>query len=360
MIKLIRYKFFKIIYGEITTVLDPNKSKNIFLKKILFEEKKNYNFYNIRNGRIFSDTVNDTAYILNSCLIKNISFQYRMKKNLQIINGNILDNFVITKGTPKFLRKLNGNVFSLLSGGAGKNNYWHWMFDVLPKIGMLEKVNLKKKPDYYLLPSLKKKYQKESLLILNIPSKKLINGQKDKHINCNNLLAVDHPNLVNNNPSKSMKNIPIWIIKWLRKKYIKNKLKDLSFPKRIFINRENDSVLERRKLINNQEIKKLLIELGFKIITLSDYTFQNQIKLFNNANLIVGLHGAGFANIIFSKPKTKIIELQSKYSGNVILKLAKKCNLNYKRIIDINTKGLKHQDNHVKINTKKLRKIINY
>ena len=42
----------------------------------------------------------------------------------------------------KILRNINGSVFSLLSGGAAKNNYWHWIFDTLPKIAILEKLNI--------------------------------------------------------------------------------------------------------------------------------------------------------------------------------------------------------------------------
>jgi capsular polysaccharide biosynthesis protein len=39
--------------------------------------------------------------------------------------------------------------------------------------------------------------------------------------------------------------------------------------------------------------------------------------LFNNATHIVGLHGAGFANLAFSKPKTLVLELKSKFAGPV-------------------------------------------
>ena len=38
------------------------------------------------------------------------------------------------------LRKLNGIVLSLLTGGAGNENYWHWLYDVLPRIGLCNKL----------------------------------------------------------------------------------------------------------------------------------------------------------------------------------------------------------------------------
>ena len=36
------------------------------------------------------------------------------------------------------------NVLSLLTGGGGNDNYWHWMFDVLPRIKLSE-ASLQKK-----------------------------------------------------------------------------------------------------------------------------------------------------------------------------------------------------------------------
>ena len=78
---------------------------------------------------------------------------------------------MIKNGTPKIISRFDGNVFSLLSGGAAKNNYWHWVFDVLPKFGILEKLKNKNKIDYFLLPSTKKDYQVASIQELGISKK---------------------------------------------------------------------------------------------------------------------------------------------------------------------------------------------
>ncbi len=357
MLKLIRYSIFKLIYGKIDKVIKSKKEKKIISKKVSFGDRYKYNFYKINNGRVYSDTVNNTAYIIDNFLIKEPSYQYKLKKNLQTVNGNILENFVLKNGTPKILKNINGSVFSLLSGGAAKNNYWHWIFDSLPKIAILEKLN-QKKPDFYLLPSLKKKYQLETLLSLNIPQKKLLDGEKYKHVKCDQLLAVDHPYVFNNNPSSSIINIPLWIINWLRKKYKKSKSDSKKYSKKIYINRESDSVVSNRKIINNDEVKIFLKEEGFEILTLSNYSFKDQVNIFKNAEFIVGLHGAGFANLIFSRPKTKVIELCTRHSGNIFSNLGKTCKLNYKKIIDGSSKPNKHQDNHVIVDLEKLKKLI--
>ena len=52
-------------------------------------------------------------------------------------------------------KKIKGTVFSLLTGGGGNSNYWHWLFDVLPRINILEnKIDLQS-IDYFLFLDLK-------------------------------------------------------------------------------------------------------------------------------------------------------------------------------------------------------------
>ena len=108
--------------------------------------------------------------------------------------------------------------------------------------------------------------------------------------------------------------MPAWIIDHLKKKFLKYKKSTNNF-KKVFIDR-SDSKLKHCKLINNNEIKRFLKSKGFKIITLSNLNFKNQISIFNNAEIIVGPHGAGFANLVFCKKNTKVIELRPKNHPN--------------------------------------------
>ena len=51
-----------------------------------------------------------------------------------------------------------------------------------------------------------------------------------------------------------------------------------------------------------------------------------------NADFIIGLHGAGFANTIFSKPKTRILELKANTAGDAIKNLVEKNQLIYNHL----------------------------
>ena len=109
-------------------------------------------------------------------------------------------------------------------------------------------------------------------------------------------------------------------------KLINNK----DFPKRIFIDRSDsrfNSDPEYRSLSNEDEIKNYLKKKDFVPIRLSEYSFIDQISMFASAQHIIGLHGAGFANIIFCKENTRVSELRTSKTGKIIENLGKKLNL---------------------------------
>ena len=72
-----------------------------------------------------------------------------------------------------------------------------------------------------------------------------------------------------------------------------------------------------------------ILKNDFISVRLHDMKFSEQVDLFHNAECVVGLHGGGFGNIVFCKPKTKIIELKSVSAAHAIENLAKKNDLNY-------------------------------
>ena len=119
--------------------------------------------------------------------------------------------------------------------------------------------------------------------------------------------------------------IPIWISKYLNLKFLEKaitKSKIKNFPKKIYINRKDATSL--RYIINKEEVENILSNFGYENLTMSDYSFVDQVALFYNASDIVGLHGAGFANIIFCKEGSKIIEIRPNTAGDIIKNLADK------------------------------------
>ena len=69
---------------------------------------------------------------------------------------------------------------------------------------------------------------------------------------------------------------------------------------------------ERREIKDIDKIHKYLNDKytnKFQTILLEDKSFEEQVKLFNNAKLIITAHGAAMSNLFFCKKNTTVIEI---------------------------------------------------
>ena len=346
--------FFILVYGQIKILKKDNT--NIEVQKInkidnFLVRKYNYKFLKIKNGRVFTNYVENVSVISNSQLIKDFSFNQVLGK---LKNSN---NEVLSTGTPKILKKYNGTVAILTQGASGHENYAHWLIDIIPKIKMINSKYPIRKIDYYYFTKINE-VQKQSLKILGINSNNFINSDVYRHIKADKLLAVTHPNYFKNTFSYAQSKLPEWIVNYVKKTFvIKKKQKKIYFDK-IFINR-NDSKYNHCKFINNNEIIEFFKKKKFKILELSKFDFMEQVNIFNNAKIIIGPHGAGLANLIFCKKKTKVIEFKPKTNKNYLFKrISKINNLNYKMINLKHIKNNPNGDMFLKID--KIDEIINF
>jgi capsular polysaccharide biosynthesis protein len=66
-----------------------------------------------------------------------------------------------------------------------------------------------------------------------------------------------------------------------------------------------------RALLNEQELIAALQGRGYQIVEPQNLPFEDQVRIFNRAKIVVGLGGAGMFNAVFCKPKTKIVSIES-------------------------------------------------
>ena len=317
---IIKYIFF-FIYGKIFYLKTKNNSllfqKNIKLNNV------NYSIFKILDGRVYTDQVYNVAYIKNNFLIRGPSIQLNQSKLLDISS-----NIVLKNGTTRFVKNIKGKIFSILTGAGGNYNYWHWLFDVLPRIYLYEKFYSLKNIDKIYVPSLDKKFQKDSLSFLGFRKKQIINSSTYRHIKSKEIFATSHPNINND------ERIPQYIINFLKNRFDINSLNKKKIINKIYIDRRDSesNLREFRRIVNEKEVINFLSKKGFKIIQLSKLSFINQVSIFNNAKFIIGLHGAGFANLVFCKKNTFVLEIKPKKAGNIIKKLSIDNNLKYSSI----------------------------
>ena len=318
--KLIRSSVFLSFYGKITVSKKPPKTKILPIRSdnIKNFSKYNYKFFEIQNGRIFTDNIENVSIISSNKLLDNFSYQQIKGK---LVNSK--KNQVLKTGTPKFIFKLNRTIAVLSQGASGYNNYAHFLFDIVPKIKLISLAINLKKIDYFYFSKLNN-YQKEILKRVGINEQKIIDSNKYRHLQSNKIIGVTHPNYIKGTISEAHSAIPKWIISYLKNVFLKRKQSKTPY-KKIYIDR-SDSKLKHCKIINNSDIKKFLKNKGFKILKLSKLKFDKQTNIFRNAKMIIGPHGAGLANLVFCKKNTKVVEIKPRDHPNKV----------YERICDIN------------------------
>jgi len=62
----------------------------------------------------------------------------------------------------------------------------------------------------------------------------------------------------------------------------------------------------RRSILGEEKILKHLKSKNFRIVRAEDYTFEEQLQIFKNVNILIGVHGAGLTHGIWGAPSTVI------------------------------------------------------
>ena len=346
---------FKIFHGKIQLInsyddlsIIKHKIDYLNIDKKNFEVKKN--IYEINNAKIYTDLVEQVAVIKDKKLISEASFQQidgEFKKAEQ--------NKVLTEGTPRFIKKLNGSDISLIQGVSGEN-YFHFLFDIISKLKLFSQIVDLEKINYFYIQGFFP-WQIEILKLFNIPENKIIDCKKFRHLKVDKLYVCEHPWYYTGYVQYEIKNIPKWIIKFLRTKFL-NLSKEFKCSKKIFIDR-TDSLFSHCKLINNDEIKRFLSEEGFEIYQTSKLKFLEQVYLFKNAEIIVSPHGAALSNIVFSNSNLKLIELiPENHPSKKCERISNILGFNYIRVELENLNSKHNLNGDMKISTEDLNKIL--
>ena len=300
--KSLRSKVFEHIHGKImikkkiSSVVEVSQINDPKMRN--FENKK-YKFYIVKKARIYTDNNENVAVIKDNFLLPKLSFQQ--------INGrlkNIKYNSALKKGTTSLIKKFPGTVLNLSQGGSG-NNYFHFIFDIIPKVYISQK-KIKDKVSFYYV-SRPQKWQIKIFKILGVSKKKLIDSSKYKHIFADRIICIDHPWYNKGYIQNEVKKIPKWVILINRKIFL-NKSKKFNSFKKVFLDRST-SKFNHCKIVNQSSLNDWLKKNYFGIYTPERLSQEKQIYLFRNASIILGAHGAALTNIIFCKPGTRVIEI---------------------------------------------------
>lgn len=198
------------------------------------------------------------------------------------------------------------------------HNYYHWLIQCLSNIIILKELGLDRGLRY-LFPKLNS-WQWDSLGDAGIAREDVIEIDAGV-LQCEKLI---YPLDLRNQPevitTRSVK---------LAKEMLKNSAVDCQasrFGKKIYVSRF-DSV--NRQLLNEGAFVDHLRIRGYQILILEQMSFRDQMSAFHGADIIVGTHGAGLANMLFAKAGSVVVELNPFSDRTIFKTMADLCGLKY-------------------------------
>ena len=183
---------------------------------------------------------------------------------------------------------------SAMIGGTYAQSYYHWMFDLLPRLDLLSRSGLEF--DRLIAPD-SLAYQRETLEAAGVPAEGRVSYSDDTYLHLDRLLFPSVPGT----PGQS----PPAVCEFLRGLF-RAEITGQHQTRRLYLSRADTN---RRKLANEDAIIAALEPFGFDSVTMTGRSVSEQARLFAQAEVIVAPHGGALTNLVFCQPATKVIEL---------------------------------------------------
>jgi capsular polysaccharide biosynthesis protein len=201
--------------------------------------------------------------------------------------------------------------------------FFHWMIEALPRMAVLgEFASIL---DGLFVPSPLQNFHRESLALLGVDGAKLIPVDVHSHFAPQHLFIPR---------AFSMYNPPRWLHTWFKRSCLRPAAgahPQRPPAKRIYVSRADAPV---RRVTNETQVFEVLARYGFESVRLSEHPFEAQARIFNQAEIIVGPHGAGFSNIVFCREGTSIIEaLPPRWMAPCFMALASSVGCRYRPLV---------------------------
>lgn len=199
----------------------------------------------------------------------------------------------------------------------GSSNYYHWMFDVLPRIHLIRLSGVAVEKFVVAHPLLP--YQLETLGALGIPRAKLLEADAHFHLQSSRLVV---PSL----PLEAK-----WACMFTRSQLLKHaNVQPQKGGERLYITRKNCA---GRTVVNESELTQALFARGFREIAPESMSVAEQVRSFSQAEIVVGPQGSGFTNLFFCAPATHVVELMCPtFWITSTEKICSYLNLDYRRV----------------------------
>jgi len=235
--------------------------------------------------------------------IRNQNFSFR--NHLLIdneLNAIFADTFTenevlgFRRYAPRQCRRIAGSIAYL--SNTWIDNYYHWMQLTLPLLRFYRTMVRNEQIDfYYVGESHLARIQEETLLRFGVRPQQIVRHpcRGDRLFTA---ICLHRPQ------RGGLRHRDMWGHQFVRSIYTVEP--DRASPARIYIRRGNTWT---RNLTNEAEVIAMLGSLGFAPVSMDGLTCEAQARLFANAEIIIGVHGAALTNLLFASEGCKVVEI---------------------------------------------------
>ena len=266
-------------------ILQLTDCKIVSKTSSIISDKYIYNNY-LSQMKIFHDFKNPLGQFLNSISSKKVS--------IYVNNHKTIENIIC-------IHLLNEH----------SSNYYHLLFEILPKFilisNFLSNDERFSKLEYLLL--IDENVPKQFIEVIEYFSNinyKIEYITNHSIINVDTLVfCTDFWNSLDNTMFHSIVKEDFFVDKFAIE-VIKEKIEPYHVKpfRKVYFQRKKS---QGRYLSNTVELELLLKSQGFEFILPERLSFQEQLKLFSESKIIIGISGAAFSNIIFMQENTHAI-----------------------------------------------------
>lgn len=260
-----------------------------------------------KNALAYGDAINSAVITQNGNLLRQAS-----TGNYELVFSAVLNRDPLD---------VEGKVVFLPTKFGG-GNYYHWMFDTISRIDLLQRAGIDLETvDKFVMYTCQSKFQQEIIKSLGVPDKNIIESRYSPLIKAQEIVI----------PSPSFSYPSQWACDFLRKSILGTEAIKKHPKKRIYISRKMAS---HRKVVNEEGLIVLLKNNGFESVMLESMSVLEQAQLLSQCETVIAPHGGGLTNLLFCCPGTKVIEIFSKnYINPCYYILSNSCKLKYYYIL---------------------------
>jgi hypothetical protein len=213
-------------------------------------------------------------------------------------------------------RQYNDPIFSLV--GPWATEYYHWLVDYLVQVFAIEIYRKRTGQDpRVLIPAGPPSWLLYSLSMAGVDMDRLVEWSGTR-ARCSDFILGSLRRKVGSN--EGYIHSPAAVARLGER--IRNSVANthLDGPKRrLYVSRSDTT---DRQVRNEDALLSTLDDYGFERIVPGEHSFKEQVRRFANAELILGPHGAGLTNMMFSE-QTMLIELFGSYRNACFFALAR-------------------------------------